>query len=44
MYYYSDDDRPRVYRRIKRHVADGQLHPYVGLLLMALIRGEMDED
>jgi hypothetical protein len=39
MYRYPEADAFKATRMIKLHVEEGQLHPYAGLMLIALVRG-----
>lgn len=39
MYRYPEADSHKAVRMIKLHVEEGQLHPYAGLMLIALVRG-----
>ena len=39
MYRYPDTEAFKATRMIKLHVEEGQLHPYAGLMLIALVRG-----
>lgn len=42
IYQFPDDDTDCALWMIREHVADGQLHPYAGLILLTMI-GEMHE-
>ena len=39
MYRYPESETFKATRMIKQHVAEGQLHPYAGLMLIAMVRG-----
>ena len=39
MYRYPESETFKATRIIKRHVEEGQLHPYAGLMLIAMVRG-----
>jgi hypothetical protein len=38
MYTYPESEAHKATRMIKTHVAEGQLHPYVGLMLIGMVR------
>lgn len=39
MYRYNEEDADMAASAIRSHVEEGQLHPYAGLMLIALVRG-----
>ena len=39
MYTYPEAEAHKATRMIKLHVEEGQLHPYAGLMLIAMVRG-----
>jgi hypothetical protein len=39
MYRYPEAEAFKATRMIKLHVEEGQLHPYAGLMLIAMVRG-----
>lgn len=43
MYIFPDEETDHALEMIRLHVAEGQLHPYAGLILMTML-GEDDDD
>ena len=39
IYQFPDDETPTAYEIIRQHVAEGQLHPYAGLVLITMLGG-----
>ena len=40
MYIYPESETSKAARMIRLHVEEGQLHPYAGLMLIAMVRGK----
>lgn len=44
IYQYPPEECERAVGVVKRHVEDGQLHPYAGIMLVKMIREVGDDD